>query len=81
MLQFAQDRHCTPRDGNIFTGIYLFNWKGVGYLGHWIGHMAGYPSPPDMGPGYPIPFLDIRPGYHTPLPDIRLGYPVLPPCY
>ena len=40
------------REGNVFTGAYLFTGGGGRYMG------TGYlPPPPDMGPGYlpPLP--------------------------
>ena len=40
------------------------------YLGHWISHMAGYPT--DMGPGYPT--ANMGPEYPTPS-TYHLPYP------
>ena len=49
-------------EGNVFTGVYLF--MGVGYPGHWRGHMVGYALPSSRhGTWIPPPML-LTPGGH-----------------
>ena len=51
-------------EGNVFTGVCLSTGQGVGYPGHWRGHMVGVPprhgtwipyTLPKMGLGLPYP--------------------------